>query len=305
MSTGRMARRRAGGQTPVVSPDRDVLLLVALYACWGSAIPAMKLMVESVPPLGGAALVFLLAGVVLAGAARGRSRPTRAQMQHLAVAGVLLLVGGQGLATVALTGVSASLGAILAAAIPLWVVLLSGLTGTGVSVVSLVRLVVGFGGIAIVVLTAPASAIGGAPWAVAAFCVAPVLWAAGSLLTANVDRSVDRVAANAIQLLAGGTVLLLVALSLGELDPAHWCDISWTSSGAALFLLVFDSLVGFMLYTRLLDSAPAALVSTYAYISPLVGTVIGATVLDEPLWAGAFAGGGLVLGSVALELRGR
>ena len=126
-------------------PDRIMLLVLALYACWGSAIPAMKLMVDTVPPVGGAALIFLLAGVVLAGAARGRPRPTRVQLSHLAVAGVLLLVGGQGLATVALTAVTASLGAILAAAIPLWVVLLSRLIGTRVPVASWVRLVAGFG----------------------------------------------------------------------------------------------------------------------------------------------------------------
>jgi drug/metabolite transporter (DMT)-like permease len=139
-----------------------------------------------------------------------------------------------------------------------------------------------------VVLTAPNSAIGGAPWAVAAFVVAPILWAAGSLLTAHGDRPADRVVANAVQLLAGGTVLLLLALSLDELDPARWSDISLISVGAAVFLLVFDSLVGFMLYARLLTSAPAPLVSTYAYVTPLVGAVMGATVLDEPLWAGAF-----------------
>ena len=309
---GRTARRRVVGRTAVAPPDRavappdrTVLLLLALYACWGSAIPAMKLMVDTVPPLGGAALIFLLAGVVLAGAARGRPRPTRVQLRNLAVAGVLLLVGGQGLAMVALTAVTASLAAILAAAMPLWVVLLSGLIGIGVSVASWVRLVAGFGGIVIVVLTAPGGASGGAPWAVAAFCVAPILWAAGSLLTANVDRPVDRVVASAVQLLAGGTVLLLVALSLGELDPTRWSDVSWTSAGAAVFLLVFDSLVGFMLYTRLLESAPAPLVSTYAYVTPLVGAVIGATVLDESLWAGALVGGPFVLGAVALELRGR
>jgi drug/metabolite transporter (DMT)-like permease len=285
--------------------DRTMLLLLALYVCWGSAIPAMKLMVETVPPLGGAALVFLVAGLVLGAAARGRPAPTRVQLRHMAVAGVLLLVGGQGLATVALTEVTASFGAILAATIPLWVVLLSGLIGTHVSVASQVRLAAGFGGIAIVVLTAPESAIGGAPWAVLAFCVAPILWAAGSLLTAHGERPADRVVANAVQLLAGGTVLLLLALSLGELDPARWSDVSLRSVGAALFLLVFDSLVGFMLFTRLLASAPAPLVSTYAYVTPLVGAAIGATMLDEPLWAGAFAGGALVIGAVALELRGR
>ena len=111
--------------------------------------------------------------------------------------------------------------------------------------------------------------------------------------------------ANAVQLLAGGTVLLLLALSLGELDPARWSDVSSKSVGAAVFLLVFDSLVGFMLYTRLLATASPPLVSTYAYVTPIVGTVLGATVLDEPLWAGALVGATLVLGAVALELRGR
>jgi drug/metabolite transporter (DMT)-like permease len=285
--------------------DRTLLLLLALYACWGSAIPAMKLMVDTVPPLGGAALVFLVAGLVLAVAARGQPAPARMQLRRLAVAGVLLLVGGQGLAMVALTEVTASLGAILAATIPLWVVLLSGLIGTRVPVASLVRLAAGFGGIAIVVLTAPDSAIGGAPWAVAAFCVAPVLWAAGSLLTAHAGLPADRMVANAVQLLAGSSVLLLLALALGELHPGRWSDVSSTSVGAAVFLLVFDSLVGFMLYTRLLAGATAPLVSTYAYVTPLVGAVMGATVLDEPLWAGAFAGAALVLGAVALELRGQ
>ena len=240
-------------------------------------------------------------------AAGGRHAEVRGACtgQLALVAGVLLLVGGQGLAMVALTEVTASLGAILVATIPLWVVLLSGLLGTPVSVASQVRLAAGFGGIAIVVLTAPDSAIGGAPWAVAAFCVAPILWAAGSLLTAHAARPADRVVANAVQLLAGGTVLLLLALSLGELDPARWANVSSTSLGAAAFLLVFDSLVGFMLFTRLLATAPAPLVSTYAYVTPLVGAVMGATVLNEPVWAGAFVGAALVIGAVALELRGR
>src|SRR5918992_419647 len=176
---GRAARQPVAARTAVSPPDRTLLLLLALYACWGSAIPAMKLMVDTVPPLGGAALIFLVAGLVLAVAARGRSAPTRVQLRRLALAGVLLLVGGQGLAMVALTEVTASLGAILAATIPLWVVLLSGLIGTPVSVASQVRLAAGFGGIAIVVLTAPNSAIGGGPRAGAGFFVRPNQWAAG------------------------------------------------------------------------------------------------------------------------------
>jgi drug/metabolite transporter (DMT)-like permease len=110
------------------------------------------------------------------------------------------------------------------------------------------------------------------------------------------------------------TVLLLLALYacwgsaipamklMVELRPARWSEVSLTSIGAG-FLLVFDSLIGFMLYTRLLASAPAPLVSTYACVTPIVGVVLGMTVLDESVWAGAFVGAALVLTAVALELR--
>jgi drug/metabolite transporter (DMT)-like permease len=57
--------------------------------------------------------------------------------------------------------------------------------------------------------------------------------------------------------------------------------------------------------TRKESRHAAPLVSTYAYVTPVVGAVIGATVLDEPLWAGAFLGAALVFGAVALERRGR
>ena len=202
----------------------------------------------------------------------------------------------------ALTAVSASIGAIVAAAIPLWVVVLSGLTGTHVPYAARLRLAAGFAGIVIVVLTAPDSAIGGAPWAVATFCVAPILWAAGTLLAADVGSPVDPMVSSAVQLLAGGTVLLVLALVLGDLDPARWAGVSWTSAGAATFLLAFDSLIGFALYTRLLTTAPPALVSTYAYVTPLLGVVLGATLLEETIWLGALVGGPVVLCAVALEL---
>src|ERR1700743_419771 len=81
---GRGAGQRVGAPTAVSPPDRTKLLLLALYACWGSAIPAMKLMVDTVPPLGGAALIFVAAGLVLAVKARGRPAPTRAQLRSLA-----------------------------------------------------------------------------------------------------------------------------------------------------------------------------------------------------------------------------
>src|SRR6201999_1946261 len=103
---------------------------------------------------------------------------------------------------------------------------LSGLIGSRVSLGSQLRLPGRVGGIALPVLAAPNNANRGGAGAGAAVCVAPILWAAGSLVIAHADRPADRVVANAVQLLAGGTVLLLLALSLGELDPARWSNVS-------------------------------------------------------------------------------
>jgi drug/metabolite transporter (DMT)-like permease len=264
----------------------------------------MKLMVKSAPPLSSAGAVFLLGGLVLAIGAVRRQRPTAAQARRAGLAGVLLLVGGQGLATLVLTQLTASLVAILVATIPLWVAILARLGGTRVSRGSGVRLIVGFLGIALVVATAPGAAIGGSPWAVAGCLIAPMLWAAGSLVAARQSAMPDDFqVAGAIQLTVGGLILLLLAGFCGQLTPAAWSGITGGSLAAGAFLLIVDSLAGFMLYMRLLRTAPPQLVSSYAYATPLVAVGVGTTIFGEPLWPGAIAGAILVIGTVALELR--
>ena len=131
-----------------------------------------------------------------------------------------------------------------------------------------------------------------------------MLWAAGTLLAARPGAMPeDPQAAGAIQLIAGGLTLLLLAGLFGQLTPDAWSRITASSVAAAAFLLIIDSIAGFMLYTRLLRTAPPQLVSTYAYATPLVALGIGTTILGESLWLGAGAGSILVIAAVALEVR--
>jgi drug/metabolite transporter (DMT)-like permease len=264
----------------------------------------MKLMVKTAPPLGSAGAVFLLGGVVLGLCSTKRRRPTRAQGRRAALAGTIMLVGGQGLVTVLLTKLTVSLVSVLITTVPLWFVVFARLRGTTVSGGSYIRLMAGFSGVALVVITAPKAAIGGSPWAVVGCCIAPVLWAAGSLLASQRDAMPDdpHVTA-AIQMTAGGLTLLLLAAAFGQLSPTAWTGVTADSLAAGAFLLTIDSLAGFMLYTRLLRSAPPQLVSTYAYATPLVSIAIGTTILGQPLWLGAVAGAIVVITTVALEIR--
>ena len=101
--------------------------LSIVYVIWGSTYLAIRVMVEDVPPLLGAGLRFVVAGVAMLAflAARGRDvRVSRRGLLAAATVGVLLLAGGNGLVTVAEQDVPSGLAALLIASVPLWVVLL-------------------------------------------------------------------------------------------------------------------------------------------------------------------------------------
>ena len=277
--------------------------LLALYLCWGASVPAMKVMVETLPPLAGAAAVFLAGGAIVGALAGGRRGAGGAELRHAALAGILLL-GGQGMATVALTELSASLTAILAATNALWAAVFARVAGIPMGRATVARLVLGFAGIALVILSAPDAAIGGSTPAVLAALGSSVLWGLGSVVAAHggaLPR--DPLVTGAVQLLAGGTLLLALAAVAGQLAPGAWDDASARSLGAAVFLLAFDSLAGFLLYTSLLRDTPLGLVGTYAYVVPLIAVALGVLALGDHVTIGAALGGAVAMAAVTAQLR--
>lgn len=258
----------------------------------------MKLMVRGVPPLAGAGAIFTLGGIVLLGASGSAPRPTIPQARRAASVGLLMLVGGQGVATVVVTKLTASLAAVLLATVPLWIAVLGRARG------SAPKALLGLGGVTIALLTAPAAALGGSPPAVGACCVAAVLWAAGSVRASREGlMPADARVAGGVQLLCGGVVLLAAAAASGQLAPVAWSHASLGSLAAAGFLLFADSLAGFALYSHLLRTAPLSLVGSYAYATPLVAAAIGFAAFGEPLWPGLAVGALLIVAAVMLELR--
>src|SRR5437868_10086204 len=73
-----------------------VLAMLAIYLIWGSTYLAIRIALESFPPLFMAALRFLVAGVLLFAflRLRGAPTPTRKQWLGAGAVGLLLLVGG-------------------------------------------------------------------------------------------------------------------------------------------------------------------------------------------------------------------
>jgi drug/metabolite transporter (DMT)-like permease len=299
----------AGGiLTASMSAPRKSLLpwvsLLVIYVVWGSTYLAIRVVVHEMPPLLAAALRFSTAGLIMGAVAflvdRARPRPTRRQLLDHALVGVLLLSVGNGLVMSAERTIPSGIAALILATVPLWIVFVDGLRPGGQPWTLRVWLgtLVGLLGVALV--ARPEGAITREHWTgILALQAAALSWTVGSLYMQSRPQKLPLSTASATQMVAGSLALYLLALLMGE-DPARVLGASRGAWGALLYLLVFGSLVGFTAFAHCLNELPAATVSTYAYVNPVVAVVLGALVLDEPLSPGLLAGGTLIVSSVVL-----
>src|SRR5438034_8798624 len=103
--------------------------LATIYLVWGSTYLAIRVMVETMPPLLAAGARFGVAGAVFLAAlvatgGRNRIRVGRRELAGAALLGLLLPFGGNGLVTVAEQKVPSGLAALIIGSVPLWVVVL-------------------------------------------------------------------------------------------------------------------------------------------------------------------------------------
>ncbi|MSR06529.1 MAG: hypothetical protein EXR93_05605 [Gemmatimonadetes bacterium] len=262
---------------------------LAVYIIWGSTYLAIKFAIETLPPFLMAGARFVVAGAILFLWAwwRGAPRPTRANWIAAAIVGALLLVGGNGGVVWAEQRVATGLTALLVATEPAWVVVFDWLRPGGQrpgwAVVA--GLLVGFAGVGL--LVSPADFIGGGrvdPLGAFVLVLATVAWAAGSLYTARgapLPRS--PMMATGMQMLAGGTFLLLLGSVHGEWARLDIGAVSLKSWLALLYLLIFGAIVGFTAYVYLLQNTTLARASTYAYVNPGIAVLLGWLFAGETL----------------------
>lgn len=271
-----------------------------VYVIWGSTYLAIAIAVQTLPPLFSAGLRFCIAGLVVLGfvAARRGLTVRRDQLLGASVLGVLLLVGGNGFVVLAERTVPSGLAALIIASVPFWIVVLRRLSGDHVHPSTFAGVVVGFGGVAFLVI--PRGSSGETdPFGLAMLLVASASWALGSFSAPRLRLPRDGLLSTALQQLAGGIVLVsagVVTGELGRLDPA---SMSTGSLLALAYLIVFGSLVGFTAYSWLLQHAPVSLVSTYAYVNPIVAVLLGAVFLAEPITPSILLGAAIIVAAVA------
>jgi drug/metabolite transporter (DMT)-like permease len=277
-----------------------------VYVIWGSTYLAIRIMVETMPPLLGAGVRFTVAGAVMGGVIalkRGLAavRPSRAQILSALLIGILL-PGANAVITVAEQEVPSNVAALLVGSIPLWVILLRAASGERVPGRSVAAVLVGFAGVAL--LLRPGEQSGEASFVALLACVVgAVMWASGSFASPRLSLPGDPLVSTGWQMLLGGLVITLTGLVAGEAGDVHLDAFSTRSVLALLYLIVFGSWVAFTAYAWLLQNAPLSKVATYAYVNPIVAIVLGWVILDELITGVTLLGASVIVASVALVVR--
>ncbi len=295
---------RAGTGAP--SPWSIWAALLLIYVVWGSTYLAIKLNVETLPPMLSGGVRFLAAGgllylLLLARRGRAGTRVSRRELAACVAAGAVLLVGGVGMVMVAETKISSSLAAIIASSVALWIIILRLVSGERLAAATIGAAIVGLGGVALVVLPQAgthASAVG-----VLISLGSSISWALGSFVSRRMPLPADPFLTTAVEMLAGGAILLSLGLARGEAGGLDLGAVSARSLGGLAYLAVAGSLVAFSAYVWLLKHVPISKVVTHQYVNPLVAVLLGWAILSERIGPNVLAGAALVVGSIAVVVR--
>lgn len=291
-------------------PTLAYVAWVAICLIWGTSYLAIKIALETLPPLLITGVRYAAAGALLLAWLAGTRQllPPRGQWPGLAAVGILMLAVGNGFLVAAEQHVPSGLAAVLVATTPFWMVAVEARQrgGERLSARQWSGLLVGFGGLLLLVWPEIFTRTGvswGFVAGVLALQVACLGWAVGSAVGKRQALAASPAASSSVQMLAAGVTVLVLATALGDW-PA--LVVASTRSVLALaYLTLVASLVAFVAYTYALVRLPMALVSTYAYVNPVVAVALGAAVAGEPFDARIAVAVILVLASTALVSTGR
>jgi len=277
-----------------------------VYLVWSSTYLAFKIgLLNGFEPFWMGAARFIPAALLLLLYARWRGwqiHPSRQMLGKLALSGSLLWLGGTGLILVATQYVPSGYVALMIATTPIWAAALEGLLDRKPpSRLLVLGLLTGLLGI--LALNVPKLSTGTSTNLLAflLLLISPLMWSSGTILTQRQIANLEPVVVSSYQQLFGGLGFLILSIALGE--PWHTPTLlGWASN---LYLIVFGSLIAYTSYILAVRLLPLSLVTTYAYVNPVIALLLGWLFLREPLGIWTWVGGALVLLGVGLVFRSR
>lgn len=274
-----------------------------VYVVWGSTYLAIRFGIETIPPFLLAGTRFIIAGLILYTWARlrGAEKPSPIHWRNAFIIGTLLLVGGNGGVVWAEQTVPSGIAALLVATTPLWLVLLDWLRPNGKrpGVGVILGVVVGLIGM-VQLIGLHGIRESGIPLVGAIVIVLAALsWAVGTMVAKSVEMP-HSILGSGIEMIAGGTGLMLLSLMTGELHSFNASTVSLDSVLALLYLIIFGSLIAYSAYSWLIRHTTPAAIGTYAYVNPVIAVFLGWLIANESVTRQTLIGATIIVAAVAL-----
>jgi len=138
------------------------------------------------------------------------------------------------------------------------------------------------------------------PLGALALVIATLSWASGSIYSRQARFTATPFLAAGMQMLVGGSVLIIAGLLTNELPRVHPSAISLKSVLSLVYLILIGAIVGYSAYLYLLRHSTPAKAATYAYVNPVVAVILGWAFAGEPLTPRMGIAAAVIVGGVAL-----
>jgi drug/metabolite transporter (DMT)-like permease len=283
------------------------IAFAAVYIIWGSTYLAIRFAIETLPPMLMVGTRFFAAGGIMYVwlRARGAAAPKAIHWRSAAIVGILMPVFGTGVVVWAEKRVPSGITALLVAIEPLWIVLLQWLRRGGKRPSAAVIAGVALGLAGLYLLVNPGGdREQGSLFVEGVLVLAALSWAIGSLYSRNAPQPEVHFLGTGMEMVVAGAVLIVAGLVAGEASAFSFAAASAKSWMAMLYLITFGSIIAYTAYVWLLSTVSPTLVSTYAFVNPVVAVFLGWAFASEPLNARMIAAAAIIVGAVALITMG-
>ncbi len=281
--------------------------LLVVYTVWSSTYLGFRVAIVGggwEPFVLGAAR-FIPAGLILLGYAywrKMRLQVSLGDLNFLAVSGLVLWIGGNGLILIAAQYAPSNYQALMVAASPIWANSLEAILSRKLpSPLLIVGLLVGLLGIGVLSVPKLAEPVHTSLLSVVLLLIAPMCWAGGSVLTQRRNLQLDAVVVSGYQQLFGGLGFALISPLLGE----HWVNPTSAGWWALIYLIIAGSLIAYTSFILAVRLLPLPIVMTYAYVNPVFTTILAWFLLREGITVWTIGGAVFVLIGVGLVFRSR
>jgi len=279
-----------------------------VYVVWGSTYLGVEVADRTLPPLLMLSVRFLLAGAILyAWAARrggvAARRPGLREWRAAAIVAALLLVIQTGTVALAEKHVPTGLAALIVASVPLFMAMIDrAVFGIRIPLLAGAGILAGLAGVGLLVGGGSSSV--DPLWALI-LTGGAFVWAAGSAYARVAPLPGNTALSAGMQMLTASVMLAVLGVATGEAGRVHLSAVSPASLGSLAFLVSFGAVGVYTAYSWLLKNAPTPLLSTYAYVNPVIAVGLGWALAGEHLGARELVAGLVVLASIALILLAR